>query len=746
MKTFRNMKIGARIGIGFTSVLVILLGLTTLSWFRFNDLSHRMESVVQERFLAVRQATDIVNGVHGVEEITRDLILMSDPGRIQAADAKIPQISAAITGMQDSLKVALTGEGRALLEEWMQARKAYLPFLNQSRELARMDEDGQATDLLFGDMARARDVYIEALDDLIAFEMEGARQDGAVAITTAARAQTILLISALIALALGIWVAIWITRSISRPVTSIAEAAKAVAHGDFSQRIDAESEDEIGELAQSFQTVSETVQGLVADMNNMSREHDLGDIDVVMAVDRYEGAFLEMADGVNKMVNGHINVKKKAMACVAEFGKGNFDAELERFPGKKAFINDTVEAVRENLKRVSGDLGGLIESAKAGELATRADTQRFAGDWKTMVQGVNDLLDAVTGPIQEAQVVLEKVAARDMTARVVGEYRGDHARIKNALNQAVENLDTGLGQVASSSDQVASAAEQISSGSQALAQGTSEQASTLEEVASSAQELGSQAEQSAAHAREAKGLSDGARDGADKGVDSMRRLSQAMEKIKASSDETAKIVKTIDEIAFQTNLLALNAAVEAARAGDAGKGFAVVAEEVRNLAMRSAEAAKTTAQLIEESVTNAEGGVTLNEETMTNLEAIQKQIFQVSEVMDEIAAGADQQAGGIDQINTALEQMNQVTQQTAANAEESSSASEELTAQAEEMRAMVGRYRITGGSIEGARPTAKESPALPSFQPSPSVGKKPNGNGHFIPLDEDDVNAVLGDF
>jgi methyl-accepting chemotaxis protein len=388
---------------------------------------------------------------------------------------------------------------------------------------------------------------------------------------------------------------------------------------------------------------------------------------------------------------------------------------------------------------VTRGIENLVEAALSGDLATRADATSFEGNYRSIVDGVNRTLDAILEPITEAQQALERVAARDLTARVTGEYEGDHAKIKDSLNTAVANLDEGLGTVNMSADQVASAAEQISSGSQALAQGTSEQASTLEEISSSLQELESMSGQSASNAREVKGLSDGARRGADQGVESMARLSDAMEKIKASSDETAKIVKTIDEIAFQTNLLALNAAVEAARAGDAGKGFAVVAEEVRNLALRSAEAAKTTAQLIEDSVKNSEGGVTLNSEVMTHLQEIQRQVIQVSEVMDEIAAAADQQNQGVAQITSAVEQMNQVTQQTAANAEESSSASEELTSQAEELRAMVEDYHITHGrkTAHGGHPSRAVSvgathpswngrdrtkPKSPGGREAPSVG------------------------
>jgi methyl-accepting chemotaxis protein len=184
---------------------------------------------------------------------------------------------------------------------------------------------------------------------------------------------------------------------------------------------------------------------------------------------------------------------------------------------------------------------------------------------------------------------------------------------------------------------------------------------------------------------------------------SMRQLSEAIEKIKLSSDNTAKIVKTIDEIAFQTNLLALNAAVEAARAGDAGKGFAVVAEEVRNLAMRSAEAAKNTANLIEGSVKDAEAGVTINQEVLANLQEINENVNKVSEVMNGITSGTEQQREAINQVNHAVEQVNQITQQVAASSEESAASAEELMAQCDEMLSMVKTFRLSSQQSENDR-------------------------------------------
>jgi len=254
--------------------------------------------------------------------------------------------------------------------------------------------------------------------------------------------------------------------------------------------------------------------------------------------------------------------------------------------------------------------------------------------------------------------------------------------IVRTLNRAIRGLT-------SSHEQVSDASAQVASASQELAEGTSEQAASLEETSSSLEEMSSMTKRNADNAGQAKAMMSDARRIVEKVSGHMNEMSQAIAEITRTSEETSKIIKTIDEIAFQTNLLALNAAVEAARAGESGAGFAVVADEVRNLAMRAAEAAKSTSNLIENTIEAVENGNELTVATQAAFKENADISVKIGQLVDEIATASQEQAHGISQVNTAVAEMDKVTQQQAANAEESASASEEMNAQAEEMKVFV---------------------------------------------------------
>jgi methyl-accepting chemotaxis protein len=439
-------------------------------------------------------------------------------------------------------------------------------------------------------------------------------------------------------------VAVLTSSSISKRVKKIADFAEKAAAGDMDQEIDLDTKDELGELASSLR--------------------------------KFYTNYRELA------------------SIADQISKGNLAIEVKEYGDSDAFSKSMKRCIK-NMQLLEQEIARLIDAAASGRLAERGNSDLFQGSYATVMKNVNSMLDAVVKPVGRALRILNQVANRDLTARLAGNYRGDHATFQKVLNSTIQTLDEALEHVSLAAEQVSSASTNISEGSQILSQSSSEQASSIEEVSSSLHEVASMSRQNSENAKEARELSKSAELAVEAGVQSMNRLSEAIDRIKASSDSTAKIIKTIDEIAFQTNLLALNAAVEAARAGDAGKGFAVVAEEVRNLAMRSAEAAKNTANLIEGSVRNSESGVILNQEAIRNLNEISGQVKKVGAVMADIAAASEQQTQGIDQVNVIINQMNLVTQQIAANSEESASGAEELSGQAEELKGMVRTFHLS---------------------------------------------------
>ena len=336
----------------------------------------------------------------------------------------------------------------------------------------------------------------------------------------------------------------------------------------------------------------------------------------------------------------------------------------------------------------------VANALQLGHLVERGNVAILRQDYAEVMTGLNGVIDVIVAPVNELLKQLETMATGDFTAYVTGEYAGDHARLKDALNKSLDALNDILNQVQTTTKTVNTGAMQVSDSSQSVSQGATEQAAALEEITASMTEMGAQTKQNADNAGKANLLANTARKDAESGSHQMEDMVVAMAKIEDSSKKISKIIKVIDEIAFQTNLLALNAAVEAARAGVHGKGFAVVAEEVRNLAARSANAARETTEMIEDSIDKVKLGSTIATKTSSALTQIVEGVSQVNDLITDIAAAGTQQAQGIAQVNQALGQMDQVTQQNTANAEESAAASMLLLNQAKEIQDVLSRVTI----------------------------------------------------
>jgi len=506
----------------------------------------------------------------------------------------------------------------------------------------------------------------------------------------------IIIISAFV-IAAGFLYGFIIARKISRPILQLKAAADKLAVGDVDVELKSTSNDEIGDLMNSF-----------ADLAG--------------------------------------NIKKQALIG-EKIASGDLSEDIVPRSDKDV-LAISMKSIIGSLRALVNETKMLTETASEGDLKTRGNADAFEGGFREIIEGMNNTLSAVVEPISEALGVLKEVANGNLHVSVEGDYKGDHAELKNALNATIENilsyvseltnvlseigegnldlaitadyrgdfveikdslnniinsLNQIMGDINEAAEQVSAGAIQVSDGSQTLSQGSTEQASSIEELTASIAEIASQTKQNALSISQVDELSRNMSDNASKGNTQMKDMLKSMEEINDASTNISKIIKVIDDIAFQTNILALNAAVEAARAGQHGKGFAVVAEEVRSLAARSAEAANETTGLIEGSMNKVQAGTKIANETAAAFDSIVREIDKARALISDISQASNEQATAIAQIDRGIEQVSQVVQSNSATAEESAAASEELSGQAEMLKEMVAKFKLNreSGRLSG---------------------------------------------
>ena len=506
----------------------------------------------------------------------------------------------------------------------------------------------------------------------------------------------------------ALWIAYVIPKNISVQLKKAMNTANDIAAGNLSTKIEIETNDETGLLLGAVKRLQDTIQLLLRDLDQMYRKHDAGDIDVVIEESKFQGDFRKVAKGINMMVVGQIDMTKKAFAVFNAFGQGDFDADIEKLPGKKVFINDTIEAVRENLKAISADTQMLINTVADGELDKRASAEQLQGDWKKMIEGINTILDGIVLPVNETIEVLKEVEQGNLTKTVAGVYKGQLDGFKQTVNNTVGKLSVMINQSSQTAQIVSQGSREVAQGAMDLSQRVQEQAAAVEETSATMEEMSSTIKNNAHLAQEASDMAHMVQGQSNNGSLVMKQTIEAMNAIQESSHKIAEIVTLIDGIAFQTNLLALNAAVEAARAGDHGRGFAVVAGEVRSLAQKSAEAAKEITLLISESVARIDQGTKLASESGEVLLGINHSIDEVVQKITQIAEASNQQMEGIQQVNQAISQIDAVTQQNAALVEQTASAADSMRVQADSLEKDMAFFN-TDASQPLKRPSLKVS-------------------------------------
>ena len=424
---------------------------------------------------------------------------------------------------------------------------------------------------------------------------------------------------------------------------------------------------------------------------------------------QFSGNYAELVDNVNNIVESFVTPLKRIQEYVGMISRGEIPEPItDKAKGDFKELNDNLNRCIAAVNALVKDAKSLVQASLDGQLDTRADVSRHHGDFAEVVKGINDTLDAILLPIKEAQTILENISDGDLQKFITGDYKGDHAIIKTAINNTLSSLNDIVSQVGDVSDNVAASATELTSASHNLSEGAQEQAASVEEITASVHQTDQQIKQNAENANMANQLVSETNQAATTGQTEMQQLSKAMEEIFDASQNISKIIKVIDEIAFQTNILALNAAVEAARAGQHGKGFAVVAQEVRNLAGRSAQAAKETAEMIESSNKKVNEGVEFAGRTEGALKKIVENVMKVKDLVAEIATASKEQTHAMGQINEGMGQINTAVQNISSQSEETASAATQLTSQSEDLKAQLAKFQLIEKEQSSLRQTEKK--------------------------------------
>jgi methyl-accepting chemotaxis protein len=397
-------------------------------------------------------------------------------------------------------------------------------------------------------------------------------------------------------------------------------------------------------------------------------------------------------------------------AVVAEIANkiavGDLSSDIKLSANDTASVMSAMKRMSTAIRALVADAAVLSTAAVEGRLDTRADASKHHGDFRRIVDGVNDTLDGVVEPVNDVMASLAAMEQGNLTRTVDGDYRGKLRELRDMVNNTINKLSGVIGEVRSAADALSSASEEVSATAQSMSQATSEQAASVEETSASVEQMSASINQNTENAKVTDGMATQASSEAVQGGEAVKETVSAMKSI-------AGKIGIIDDIAYQTNLLALNAAIEAARAGEHGKGFAVVAAEVRKLAERSQVAAQEIGELAESSVDMAESAGKL-------LDTIVPSIKLTSDLVQEITAASEEQSAGVSQINTAMDQLNQITQQNASSSEELAATSEEMSGQAAQLQELMAFFTV-GDILAAAPKTATIKPFKPAVKKTAAV-------------------------
>ncbi|WP_345742639.1 methyl-accepting chemotaxis protein [Azonexus hydrophilus] len=761
MLNVRNFRIGSRLIATTLGALALMIAFVVIALVSLGLIGDKVQTIAVDNNQGMELAHEMQGYLGNIGLHARNALLYEEISRQreeqQGVDLAIQRYQANERQLAD---MVLTSEARTQLGELSALRQA------AETRLARLFVlvgEGNRPDIeahFVDELTPAMRAWQDAIGQLVTRQ----KAANALALEEVAEIRTTVerILFGLIGFAVLVMIpsGIWVTRAITNPLSSAVAVAESVAGGNFDNRIDAEGRDEPAHLLQTLARMQSDLKARTASERQVAAETlrikvalDVGSNCVMLAdpdgrviycndalldmMQRAEADIRQQLPGFQAAaLNGgtfRIEALNPAfqsdrLAALSEPQRSQIKLASRTFALVATPVvgeaNSRLGTVVEWLDRtgevaIEQEISNIIDAAVAGDFSHRilpADKQGF---FLKLSTGINSLLDANSRALEEIGRMLSRLAAGDLTEKIDTPYQGLLAKVRDDANGTVDNLREIVLSIKQSTDSINTAAKEIAQGNQDLSGRTEQQASSLEETASSMEQLTGTVHQNAENARRANELADTAQRVAEQGGAVVGQVVTTMSAIQQSSRRIADIIGVIDGIAFQTNILALNAAVEAARAGEQGRGFAVVATEVRNLAQRSAAAAKEIKALIGDSVDKVAVGNRLVETAGTTMAEVVSSIQNVARLMSDISAASREQSSGIEQVGRAINQMDEVTQQNAALVEEAAAAAESLQEQAHRLAQAVAAFSLSPTGEIPAPVAARRPAALPDRRPAP---------------------------